>query len=618
MATATLADSSKYTIPEPASSVLRRQRLLDFLHEHIDHPLQLICAPAGYGKTTLLGDFARDTDLTVCWYAVDELDGDARSFLRHVAEAIKARFPVLDDSVELAPLGLPDADFNWRGTVGQLTSGISRYIPEYFVLVIDDFHIASSNPAVADAVDFLVQHLPDNCRLIISSREMPQLASLPKLISLGRVVGLGTTDLRFTGGEIKALLKSRFGLEVTTEEALRLEQESEGWITSITLTAHPLRKGLFKEILANRGQNSLLFDYMAAEVFRQQPPRIQQVLLATSICNEFDDELGDALTGTNTSAKILEEVEYKNLLVTRLGGPHRWYRYHHLFREFLRDKLRREDPDRFRSLHSKAAEHYLAKGEPRQAIHYFLQGSELDRAAELFEEQVETIAHEGLWETLEGWLQQIPAERLATRPKLLLYLSRVHQLRGRNDEAIQVLNRTMAACGDQGQRGLEAQALMCRSISLRFKGAHQLAVRDARRALSLARTHGTAVDQADAHSHLGAAYFQQGKFLQSEREFRATLAGYQQLGSLFHLSDIHKRLGTVYSNLGQPAKAVTHFELARQGWEKLGNQQQLAVTLNNMANLYLRQGQYDLAEPLAREAIALHEALGVIRGEAYA
>ena len=295
----------RFTVPEPQGEVLRRQRLLDFLYENIDHQLQLICAPAGYGKTTILADFARDTDLTVCWYSVDPLDSDPTSFILHLIEAVKSSFPALYDSAESPHDSHQELSRSWRSLAGRLLEWIRERVPEYFVLAIDDFHIVSNKSAGGDLVDFLLQRVPDNCRLIIASRETPQFASLPRLMSQQKVCGLGPSELKFTSAEIKSLLKKNFELDVTEDEAQRMVAESEGWITSILLTTHTLWSGLFKEALINRGPNSLLFDYMAAEVFARETPSVQQFLLSTSVSHEFNVELADVLTGTNTSADIL-------------------------------------------------------------------------------------------------------------------------------------------------------------------------------------------------------------------------------------------------------------------------------------------------------------------------
>ena len=608
----------RYAIPELRAVALRRQRLLDFLYENVDHPLQLVCAPAGYGKTTLLADFARDTDLTVCWYTVDELDLDPLSFLRHLGESISSRFPSFDGSAEPAYHQSTDPDIGWQSEVNRLVDLIDRHIAEYFVLLIDDFHLVSASPGVIGAADLLVQRLPDNCRLIISAREIPQVASLPRLISQRRVSGLGAAELKFTADEIKTLLKNSFDLEVTSEEARRLEDESEGWVTAILLTTHSLWKGLFREVLKDRGQHSLLFEYIASEVFSQQPPSIQRFLLSTSICNKFDISLANTLTGIPNTASVLEEVEFRNLFLTRLGSPDPWYSYHHLFRDFLRERLEKGDPTRFVALNVEAAEHHVSAGEPREAIYYYIQASEFERALDLIEDLAEPLSHEGLWETLGTWLDRIPEESRAGRPRTLVYQAQIYRFRGKVDEAIHLLSDAIDVFREQGESLLEAQALIRRGASLRSKGAYQMAIRDARAALKLAREHGAAVDQADAHHNLGSAFFWQGKFHRAEKEFRAALQGYQEHGDLFQLSEINDRLGGIYVELGDSSRAMTHFERARQGWKKLGNQYELSVTLNNMSVLYYYQALYDVAEPLAIESISLAQTTRSPKDEAYA
>ena len=553
----------------------------------------------------------------MCWYGVDEQDTDPRFFLQHLAEAVTSKFPSAERPVDDAAAALAEPGAGWQGVVNRLVDWIEERVPEYFVLAIDDFHIAAQNAAATEALDHLVARLPDNCRLIVSTREIPQLESLPKLISQRKVAGLGAVELRFTPSEIRDLLTTHFDLEITVEEAHRLADESEGWITSILLTTHSLWKGLLRDVIVDRGRNTLLFEYIASEVFTQQGPEIQRFLLSTSVCDKYDVKLSETLAGPG-AGDTLEVVESKNLFVTRLGGDQPWYQYHHLFRDFLREKLRKEDPPRFLSLNNAAAEYYLSLGDSRQAILYYIHGSEFERALELLEDLAEPLSHEGLWDTLGKWLDQIPEQHRITRPRLLLYLARVYQLRGKNDDAIIMLNDAISLFRDKGDRLLEAKALVIRSLSLRRKGAYQMAIRDAQAALSFSREQGSTADTADAHHHLGSAFAEQGCLPRAETHYKAAMDGYQQQGNLLQLSSINDRLGSIYNERGEFSKAATHFEQARQGWQKLGNQRELAVTLNNMAFLYYQQARFDAAEPLARESISLAEAAASPRDQAYA
>ncbi|MDA0769259.1 MAG: tetratricopeptide repeat protein [Chloroflexi bacterium] len=598
--------------------MVRRQRLVDFLHQNVDQPLQLICAPAGYGKTTLMADFAADTELTVCWLAVDELDRDPRSFATSLFEALHTRFPNLENPAKLVQAMSQEANADWQTMIHSIVDGISKGIPEYFIFVIDDFHIVSSSPEVHDALDFVLQRLPDNCRIILSTRELPQIASLPKLISQRSVAGLGPGELKFTSDEIKDLLKKHFDLEVSDEEAKRMEQESEGWITAILLTTHSLWKGLFQEVLSKQGENTLLYEYMASEVFSQQPMVIQDFLLATSIFNEFDAECSRAVTDSDNVEEILKEIEGRNLFVSRIEGAKPWFRYHHLFRDFLRDKIATEDPARQIQLHAKAADYHLQRGDVRQAIHFNIVGHRYDEALDLLEDEVESLAREGLWDTLGGMIEQIPEEFRERRSRLLLYFANYHEHRGRNDESIKILSRIIEVFREEGNYVLESRALMRRSVALRAKGASQMAVRDARMALSITIEYGSLRDQADAHSHLGRAYGTQGKFPMAEEECKLALEGYQQEGDLFQLSHTHGMLGLAYTEMGQFPQAATHYEMAVQGWKKIGNERDLALTLGNVACLYYQQGRYDEAVETGNESLEKAVATNNVRTQSYA
>ena len=235
-------------------------------------------------------------------------------------------------------------------------------------------------------------------------------------------------------------------------------------------------------------------------------------MLSTSICNEFDAGLCTALTGSPDSARTLDEIESKILFMVRLGGEGSWYRYHHLFREFLRETLRKRYPSAFSVLNVSAAEYFISTGDRRQAIQHYIQASEFELALALLEAESEQLSHEGLLDTLGNWIELIPADQRAARPRLLLDLARAYQTWGRNDEAIELLNQAISTFNDRGESLMEAQALMHRSDSLRFKAAHRMAIRDGKKALALVREHGTTADHAKARHHLGSAYAQQGRF----------------------------------------------------------------------------------------------------------
>jgi len=512
---------------------------------------------------------------------------------------------------------------DWRATVSTFVESVTGSVGEYFVLVIDDFHILGANKAIVDMVDRLVQRAPENMCLVLSTRETPQFPSLPRLISHRKVSGLGKEELRFTAEEIRQVLADNFDHEVTLQEAAKLEADSEGWITAIVLTSQPLWQGLFKEMLTSKGEHSLIFQYLASEVFARQSQEMRSFLLRTAVCGEFDLDLATVVSGSEKPAQFIEQVESRGLFLNRLSGEGTWYRYHHLFRDYLRQRFLEDDHTGLRDTHLAVAKHYEGLQRPQEAVRHYISAGDHRKALELLDRNAEVLAEEGLWENLGNWIAEIPEELRMERPHLLLHLSGAMRRWGKSDEAIRLLNKAIEVFGSSGAKSAanpaqEARALMSRSVALGRKGAYQMALRDARRAQELVEHEGSVEARAETRANLGTAYAQQGKFPRAAKELKLALGGFQELGSLFHVSQVNGSLGSVYSLLGDSAMAVTHFENARQGWRELGNGEQLSVTLNNMAVLYNLQGQYDRAEALAQEAVTLAVKHAGPRDEGYA
>ena len=216
---------TKILLPRKQPGLLHRQRLVDFIHEHIDRKLILVSASAGYGKTSLLVDFAHDADLPVCWYSVDEADRDPRVFLEYLMASICQQFPDFGRRTEPALTTMAEANGQLKTLVSALVNDIHD-IPDYFALIIDDYHFVDESQEVNTLVDELLRYLPENCHLIISSRTLPNL-TFSRLIARQESVGLSTSELRFTASEIQTLLKKAHNLDISDRQAQELARESE-------------------------------------------------------------------------------------------------------------------------------------------------------------------------------------------------------------------------------------------------------------------------------------------------------------------------------------------------------------------------------------------------------
>ena len=228
MFTETLGPRTKYRPPHLPGNAIVRERLVDFLHQHVHSRLILTSAPAGYGKTTLLVQFAQSTDIPVCWCCLESLDRDVKRFLTSLIESLRGRFPDFGRGLDhLVREASNDT------VVAAMVNALEAEIPHYFVLVLDDYQEAET-PEVNQVLQALLKHLPENCHIILASRHMPRVG-LARLMAGRDVVGLGPEQLRFTEAEIAQFLHELYGLQPGKEELSQIARQSEGWITGILL-----------------------------------------------------------------------------------------------------------------------------------------------------------------------------------------------------------------------------------------------------------------------------------------------------------------------------------------------------------------------------------------------
>ena len=587
--------------PKKRADLLHRQRLVDFIHEHIDRKLLLVSASAGYGKTSLLTDFAYDTDLPVCWLSAVEAASDPRVFLDYLIASISHHFPQFGrTSRELLQSSevLSDA----APIVGTLVNEVYERIPDYFVVVIDDYHLVGDSQPINLLMDSLVQHLPENCHLIISSRTIPTLTPrcLALLTARQQVSGLGVNDLRFTAEEIQALLAQNYSQRLTDSAAKDLAEKSEGWITGILLTTHTLWKGLFEGIIRVRGSDSKVYDYLVNEVLAQQPPEVRDFLLATSVLEEMNPLLCDELLSVSNSLEMLKRLEDGNLFVSRLEREdERWYRYHHLFREFLLTKLQEENPTRVHGLHLRAATVLRETGAVEQAVGHCLTARDYDSAVGAILEIARATYDAGKLSTLARWIDALPAVAVASRPRLLWFRAKVHSELGELDAATALFDSAHAAFARGGDRLGQSQALVEKSAVLRLKGDLGQALEACEQAVLLvgdaAELKENAQVLASAHRQMGTCQAQLGNLAKGESELRHALRMYQDLGYPTNIAYVHNDLGGILGLAGDLTGSELHYRQALEVWEKIGNIGLAAMTINNIADGRYRHGEYDAA-----------------------
>ncbi|NTU65199.1 MAG: hypothetical protein HGB05_17815, partial [Chloroflexi bacterium] len=278
---------TKIIIPKRAPGVIARTRLLDYLHENLGRKLMLVTAPAGYGKTTLLVDFAGDVDLPVCWYTLDEGDRDPALFLSYLVAAFRQKFPQFGErSHPLVEHGSPSA----HAAAAALVADMVAAIPDYFVLVLDDWHLVSEEAPIIELIDQLLRYLPEHAHVIVAGRTLLR-GPLVRLAAQDAVAGLGAGDLRFSADEVREVLAAKYRLQISPEQAAQLAEESEGWITAIVLTSQNVWHNFLAGLVRARDSAGTVFEYLAGEVFDRLSAELRQFLYDSAILRQFTAEL---------------------------------------------------------------------------------------------------------------------------------------------------------------------------------------------------------------------------------------------------------------------------------------------------------------------------------------
>ena len=611
---------TKIQVPRRRPDLLSRPRLVNFLHAHLDRKLILISAPAGYGKTSLLTDFAHDTDLPVCWYTLDPFDYDLRIFLEYFIDALARRFSAFGARSRTLLQGLTDLDHNLHQVVATLVQEVYDAIPEYFVLVLDDHHAVEGQEQINEFLDLFVNYMDENCHVILASRTLPALPNLSLLVARGQASGLSIDELRFTPNEIQALAKQNYHIELEPEQASQMAERTGGWITGLLLTA--VRRWQRtqedeKQIPSGR-INIGLYDYLTRQVLAQQPPPLYDFLLASSVLEELDPELCAEVLGVDQPGVLLEQIRVRNLFIIEFEQDDERLRYHDLFREFLQATLRRKNPERFRTLAYRAAEAYARQGDWGRAVSRYLELADYDQVAQIIEQTATHMYSVGRGDTLAAWIDALPPGILADHPQFLVQRAKIHADHGENTAALELYNRAEAAFAAEDNKAWQAYALANKSSLLRFQAHCREAIACCQEALRLVQgvTEREKLAMAIAYRNAGLCQVSFMGRREGHQTLQQALQLYEDLGELYDLAITYHDLGLSYEVVGDLDTAAQHYRQALQRWQQLDNPGPWAHTLNNLGVVHYLRGEYDQAAPLLHEALAKAQQSGILRVEA--
>ena len=447
--------ATKLHVPRPRPDFVPRPRLADRLDEGLGRGLVLVCAPAGYGKTVLLADWARRGQRPVGWLSLDGGDNDPARFWRHAVAALDRAVPGIGESLG-APLG-PSAPKSFEGLVTALVNELAAQPDaDDVLLVLDDYHLIDSQPVHA-SLGFLVEHRPPRLHLVLTSRADPPLA-LARLRARDELAELRAAELRFTAGEAAAMLQQVAAVALPDGAMTALAARTEGWAAGLHLAALSLRghDDAAAFVAAFTGGHRYVLDFLAEEVLEQQSEQVRAFLLETSVLQRLSGPLCNAVTGGEGSQELLEEAERAGLFLVPLDEVRGWWRYHHLFADLLRARLQQEQPGRVAQLHRHAAAWYEQHALADAAIGHAAAAGEMLWVARIIEQHFDELFYlRGEGATIQRWLSALPNELIQSRPRLLLAQAQLAADGGNVEEAAGLLDAAERRSGGAADEPFE-------------------------------------------------------------------------------------------------------------------------------------------------------------------
>ncbi len=581
-------DHQQVTKVGPA--IIDRPRLLTKLQGVFDHKLTLVSAPPGYGKTTLVAQFARKVSCPVAWHTIDERERDVVNLHSQCLTTLAQHVPgirVLDIHVGYAgsELAVLVADF------------LRENLKTDILYVLDDVQHLANAPAAEAWLRALVSLMPPSCHLIIVSRFLPNLP-LAEFIARREVLAIGQEELRLTPEEIRALGEATFGSSPSEETVHELTANLEGWPAGTVLALQPLPSDFERALLNGHTGPEALFNALARPMLHSQPPEIQDFLLASSTLTRMTPELCIGILGLTNSAELLAEVQNRNLFVGSVGSG---LVYHMLFRDLLQLELKAVNQILFTALHSRAARFFEENDLLDEAFYHYTEADDLPAAAAIANRVLIAFAAQGKTETLLTWNERLSQSNWP-QPRLLLRCAIIHTDRYAYDLALADLDLAESTFSEQHDEAGLANVQLQRAILNLQQGNYQIAIKLANPLVRLPP--GSDNVRGRALNVLGSAMLLMGQAQEAVGLQEQALPLYRAYGDAYAQSHILQTLAATYWRLGRLSESLAHLQEVVAFRRSLGGAEQLAVVLNNLGYYYCQFGDYVHAAATLQEALS--------------
>jgi LuxR family transcriptional regulator, maltose regulon positive regulatory protein len=409
---------TKLHVPQPRIVRVKRPALIARLQQSLDKKLILVSAPAGYGKTTLLSEWLATVNDFTAWIALDQGDNDVGTFWSYLIYALQMVIPSLN--IAFTDDLLPSNYLMFETYLVDLINVLDQ-LNQTIILVLDDYQVVQSQD-IHHGITFLINHAPPCFHLVIVTRADPPL-NLAQLRGRSQLAELRLADLRFSSQETLDFMKTVMQVDLPVDEISTLAATTEGWIAGLQLAGLSLQgKENITEFIENfSGEDRYIMDFLFEEVLNLLPGHIQDFLLHTSLLERLCSSLCNAVMQNNNGQTILDYLDKNNLFLIALDGQRKWYRYHHLFRDLLRNHLNQTPNIDLQTIYRRACSWYEGEGEFELAISHALAAQDFEHMAVLLEKIVRTLDLQNQQLLFTSWLEKLPIEVIQQHPWLCVY-----------------------------------------------------------------------------------------------------------------------------------------------------------------------------------------------------
>ncbi|NIS82166.1 MAG: tetratricopeptide repeat protein, partial [Anaerolineales bacterium] len=593
---------------------MHRAHLVDTIHANIPRKLIILAAPAGYGKTTLLADFTKHTELPVCWVRLTEADQDVFRFTHVLTLSLQRRFRRLQGAFDLERLSALSPEALARSFIDVIDANVS----EAFVIAIDDVHLINHSQPTTAFLDLFLEELPEQITIIAAGREVLEV-SLARLMAEGNLSGLGPQDLALAREEIIQLAKVHSGVEISIKDVERLQAETRGWITGVILSTELSGRGLGGLMASDK---PLVYEYLASVVLNRQPDDIRRFMLDTSVYPIMTVAGCDHLLRRNDSNRFLNRLVRFGLFVTATEEGLKTFVYHPQFREFLFETLKSADTKRWRSLLVRAAKYLAQHDSPEHAVELFFDAGAHQRAASLADKRAQEMFRSGRWQTLEAWASRLD-EFAAPAPRVFLYLAAYYENQGKLDEAEIALERASAMLHSKSSKALRAFAEIVRGHLALDRRKYDEALEAAEIGERILAPSGSRQRKADCYRLRALAKFSVGDLQAAETHASQAINILQRTNAKLALAAALVDYSNIEYALGNFPEAHASALRAHEIYLEMGAPLMLAISFNNLAYDAHQQGQYEEALELyneglkfARQAVSPPREIRILFGQA--